>query len=164
MPINKFITYLILIINIGPIFAVQEVAVPAALTDAALHDAARVLKPGGTLILSTPNLACLPNRLLLALGIQPLFTEVSEEVVLGRRLRVLGQGGQPVGHLRVYTKPALLEFLTRQGFQVVRLHGVPFHEVGLLSLIEKATSIIPGLAMIFVVVARKPRDAAAPPG
>ena len=61
MPINKFITYLILIINIGPIFAVQEVAVPAALTDAALHDAA-CTKPGERQSSDAPNLAALPIR------------------------------------------------------------------------------------------------------
>src|SRR5438874_466949 len=54
--------------------------------DRALDDVQRVLSAGGRLILSTPNLACLPNRVLLALGIQPLFSEVSEEVVMGRRL------------------------------------------------------------------------------
>lgn len=37
----------------------------------AMSEAHRVLKPGGTLIVSVPNLASLHNRLLLALGVQP---------------------------------------------------------------------------------------------
>lgn len=36
-----------------------------------MSEAHRVLKPGGTLIVSVPNLASLHNRLLLALGLQP---------------------------------------------------------------------------------------------
>ncbi|MGN6795543.1 MAG: class I SAM-dependent methyltransferase, partial [Streptosporangiaceae bacterium] len=46
-------------------------------TDSAVEEAHRVLKPGGSLLLSTPNLAAWYNRGLLAVGIQPVFSEVS---------------------------------------------------------------------------------------
>jgi hypothetical protein len=116
-----------------------------------------VLKPGGHIILSTPNLACLPNRLLLPLGIQPLFSEVSETTVLGRVLRLLGEGGTPVGHLRLYTKRALLRYLGSQGFEVQVVRGAGFRWNGLLSQVEKAIAVAPSLAMILVVMARKDR-------
>src|ERR1700737_4734681 len=58
-----------------------------------MREIRRVLSPKGYLILSTPNLACLPNRLLLLMGIQPLFTEVSEDHIHGRHFRFLGQAG-----------------------------------------------------------------------
>src|ERR1700730_4526687 len=82
---------------------------------AAMQEVRRVLAPNGHLVLSTPNLACLPNRLLLLMGLQPVFTEVSEHLVLGRGFRMLGQRGQPVGHLRLYTNRALREFLESCG-------------------------------------------------
>jgi 2-polyprenyl-3-methyl-5-hydroxy-6-metoxy-1,4-benzoquinol methylase len=121
--------------------------------DFALDEVHRVLTSKGRLILSTPNLACLPNRLLVPLGLQPLFTEVSSTKVLGRWLRSLGQGGEPVGHLRVYTKRALVEFLREHRFRVLRVSGTAFHPTGVASTLERAISSIPSLAMIVVVLA-----------
>jgi SAM-dependent methyltransferase len=123
--------------------------------DQAIADVRRVLKLGGHLVLSTPNLACLPNRFLLPLGIQPLFSEVSEVAVAGRVLRAFGEGGQPVGHLRLYTKRALLAFLRVHGFDLEVVRGAGFHSSGLLSCIERAIAFAPGLAMVLVVMARK---------
>jgi SAM-dependent methyltransferase len=125
--------------------------------DEAIADVRRVLKPGGRLLLSTPNLACLPNRFLLPLGIQPLFTEVSKIAVFGRVLRAFGEGGQPVGHLRLYTKRALLQFLRAHGLDVEVVRGAAFHSSGLLSRIERAIAVSPGLAMVLVVMARMSR-------
>jgi len=122
----------------------------------ALKEVRRILKPHGYLILSTPNLACLPNRLLLMIGVQPLFSEVSEEHIHGRWLRMFGQGGQPVGHLRLYTKRALQEFISSSGFQILRMRGAAFHEAGLSGAVESAIANVAGLAMIFVVLARLP--------
>jgi 2-polyprenyl-3-methyl-5-hydroxy-6-metoxy-1,4-benzoquinol methylase len=123
--------------------------------DQAIADVRRLLRPGGHLVLSTPNLACLPNRVLVPLGIQPLFSEVSEITVLGRVLGMFGEGGQPVGHLRLYTKRALLAFLQLQGFTPQVVRGAGFHWGGALSQIEKAVAFAPGLAMVLVVLARK---------
>jgi SAM-dependent methyltransferase len=92
-------------------------------TDSAIDEIHRVLRPGGTLLLSTPNLAAWYNRGLLALGIQPIFSEVSLRGIYGR------PGSQVVGHLHMFTKRALTEFLADRGFTCERVMGAPYHDV-----------------------------------
>lgn len=127
--------------------------------DAAVDEIARVLRPDGHLLVTTPNLACLPNRLLLALGLQPLYSEVSEVKVLGRGSARLGEGGVPVGHLRLFTRRALTQFLDLHGFDLVTLRGVASGNPK-LDLLQRAASWFPGTAMIFVALARKRRPPA----
>ena len=93
--------------------------------DRLLRQLASVMHDDGLLVLSTPNLAYWVNRLLLPLGISPLFVENSAEVVLGRRLRRFGQGNQTQGHLRLFTHRAMLDLLGREGFPVRAAHSVP---------------------------------------
>ncbi|MEM3941803.1 MAG: methyltransferase domain-containing protein, partial [Candidatus Bathyarchaeia archaeon] len=60
----------------------------------------RVLKPGGKLILTTPNIASLFRRIRLLLGIQPQYTR----------------------HVHEYTKREVEELLMKHGFRMLRIN------------------------------------------
>jgi len=70
--------------------------------DHLLQEVHRVLKPGGSCIITTPNLAGWPNRLALLLGYQPFATAVSPEHEGAGKLIMKGDEGQ-WGHIRVFT-------------------------------------------------------------
>ncbi|MFJ8074136.1 class I SAM-dependent methyltransferase [Streptomyces sp. NPDC096176] len=118
--------------------------------DHALDELRRVLRPGGHLMLSTPNLAAWYNRVLLLAGVQPVFSEVSLRGIHGR------PGTQVVGHLRLYTARALRSYLSASGFREVRITGAPFHGVPrALRLLDRAACAVPGAASILLAHARR---------
>ncbi|MET8679393.1 class I SAM-dependent methyltransferase [Streptomyces sp. NPDC004647] len=118
--------------------------------DAALDELHRVLRPGGHLMLSTPNLAAWYNRGLLLAGVQPVFSEVSLRRIHGR------PGSAVVGHLRLYTARALKGFIAASGFEVVGIAGAPFHGVPRpLRTLDRAFCSLPSLASILHVHARR---------
>ncbi|MGI5826649.1 MAG: class I SAM-dependent methyltransferase [Patescibacteria group bacterium] len=77
-------------------------------TDFFLAEIKRVLKPKGTLIITTPNVASLGRRLLLLFGKNPYL-----EASLGFPTDLSS------GHVRFYTKDLLISFLEHKGFEVV---------------------------------------------
>jgi len=89
--------------------------------DALLRDLRTLLRPSGILILSTPNLGYYVNRLLLLVGISPLYVENSAERKLGRKTRLLGQNNPTEGHIRLFTYGAAKDLIAREGFEVERV-------------------------------------------
>jgi SAM-dependent methyltransferase len=73
-----------------------------------LEDVRRVLASGGVLLLTTPNLASLENRVRLLLGGYPRWVDAE-------------LGGE--GHVRAYTVPVLRRQLERLGFRVEAVKG-----------------------------------------
>jgi len=82
-------------------------------TDHMLTEIVRVLRSGGALVVTTPNLASLENRARLLLGRYPMWMDI----------RVEG-----TGHVRYYTPRMLRAHLRRHGFRVEQHVGnwVPF--------------------------------------
>lgn len=97
-------------------------------TDLFLQEIRRVLKIGGYLVISTPNLASFPNILFLLLGLQPIPAYVSDEIIVGTWYP-LGDsilGGKMPAHRRLFTLKALKELLEYYGFKVETSRGCGF--------------------------------------
>jgi SAM-dependent methyltransferase len=122
--------------------------------DLMLSEIRRVLAADGWLVLSTPNIVAWANRVLVPLGIQPLFTETSSEVHLGRRWAALGQGNQVQGHLKVFSHRALAEILWRTGFEVLQTRGMPGEFPAPVDRVDRLCARFPSIASDLLVVAR----------
>jgi SAM-dependent methyltransferase len=120
--------------------------------DALLEDLARLMGRDSVLVLSTPNLAYWVNRLLLLVGISPLFVENSARVKLGRRFRFLGQSNETQGHIRLFTYRAMRDLLELQQFELLRVRPVPVWNLPIDRLICRLS---PSLAPDVVYVTRR---------
>jgi hypothetical protein len=90
------------------------------------------------------------NRLLLLVGIQPVFSEVSLRGIYGR------PGKDVVGHLRLYTRRALVSFLEASGFADVRVEGARFEAMPRVSTpIDWLFARVPAAAAILLAEARR---------
>jgi SAM-dependent methyltransferase len=119
-------------------------------TDLAIREIYRILSPDGLLLIATPNLASWFNRIALLMGIQPAFSEVSSERVYGR------PGTETVGHLRLFTHRALLEFLSQEGFEVLQRRSSTFHALPRsIRFLDKFFALSPRLGANLVLVCKK---------
>ncbi|MCI0641897.1 MAG: class I SAM-dependent methyltransferase [Gemmataceae bacterium] len=95
----------------------------------ALYEMRRILKPGGRLLLSTPNLLSLRNRLSFLMGRTEYDTLDMPYDALKTEERI-GHSG----HFRVFSMPELIDLLQRTGFRVLsrEYDDVPWSEAGQL--------------------------------
>jgi ubiquinone/menaquinone biosynthesis C-methylase UbiE len=75
-------------------------------TEFFLQEAKRVLKKKGVLIVTVPNIVCLPNRIRVVLGLYPKY------IAPARKHWGVGE------HIRGFTKGTLTELLEKNGFEV----------------------------------------------
>lgn len=99
--------------------------------DALVKEMARVLRPGGSLVLTTPNLCAWYNRWLFLFGIQPIFIESStvDGSIGTGPLRHLKKQSRPVGHVRIFNRAAVVDLLHAYGFRVSSVRGASFERL-----------------------------------
>jgi SAM-dependent methyltransferase len=124
--------------------------------DLLVDESARVLRPGGHLVVTTPNLHAWFNRILFIAGIQPIFYETSTRstAVGAGVMRRLKHDTRPVGHLRLFNRTALTDLMRHAGFEPVAVRGARYHAVPRgLRWLDGAFCRRPSLASILVIVA-----------
>ncbi len=116
-------------------------------TDGFLKELNRCVKPGGFVLLTTPNLVSFENRLRSVLGIYPKWVDY----------RLQGSG-----HIRAYTPAILSNQLRSSGFKIKKVTGnwVPLIPQKYLDDIKVpwlsfTGALFPGLAMDIIIMAEK---------
>lgn len=115
-------------------------------TDLFVREIYRILKPGGYVVVSTPNLSSLHNLVSLVFGKQPSTAHVSNEVVLGNSLDPQRGIQHSRSHFRIFTPSALRDLFVHYGFEVDVLVGAGFYPLPMplssfLARIDKTHSV-----------------------
>ena len=124
-------------------------------TQGFVAEIARVLRPGGTVLFSTPNILWWKYRLDLLLGRYPDPLEY--------RLRF----GEDFGHVRTFTPALLRELAEEAGLDVVRVAGKRLGPISSLTrtpapvarALDRLATRLPGVSDDVLLVARKPAQA-----
>lgn len=110
----------------------------------------RVLKPGGKLLMSTPNLTSLGNRvsILLGRGFDNPFEEFNK----------LNRFGH-MGHVREYTASQVVQFLSNTGFTIERINYPNYRNVTfrlkISTIFRLGYQIFPKLRPYFQIISKK---------
>ena len=114
-------------------------------TDAFLQRCNRLVKSGGHLILSTPNINSLRNRVLVPFGAYPVGIEFRNVI----------------HHVRLYNVTTLKSHLAEHGFRIVSITGVSFlptrflHYPLLRRTSEGLADFLPAFCNNFIAIAQK---------
>lgn len=122
-----------------------------------LKETRRVLKGGGYLVITTPNLAAWFNRLIFLFGYQPFFLEPSTvDKTIGLKFtKHLTPHRKPVGHIRCFTLKALEDILELHRYKIILVKGnVGYYLPKFMKPLDTFFSFLPTLATDLTIVAR----------
>lgn len=85
--------------------------------DGMVRDVNRILRPGGLVLISLPNLGSWHNRVQLLRGYQPRDIEFSNEILAGAAPTY--RNAKPSGHIHIPTVRAFRELMAHHGFEEV---------------------------------------------
>lgn len=128
--------------------------------DLMLIEMNRILKVGGGLIITTPNLNSWVSRVLFPFGFQPINYECSTvSSTYGYRwLKKLKRQNWPVGHIRLFNRYSLEDLVRANGFEIIATKGAVFEHIPRpLRTLDKLFSHFPSLASGVLILARKIR-------
>lgn len=139
-----------------------EIIEHVADTDGMLEELHRVLRPGGHLLLTTPNLLAWYNRLLCLAGVTPMYVEHSYRASYGPSWSLCGRVTSAVGHLRIFTYTTLAMVLRQDEFEVLWIRGAARLPVRLLWPLDRLVARVrPRMAaqlMALAVRGERPAD------
>jgi len=127
--------------------------------DAFLDEVYRVLKPGGFLLLCTPNLASWHNVVALFMGWQPFPMTIYSEKRAGIGNPITLHRGEDVEHVamlhtRVYTLRAMRELLELHDFKILEASGSGYYPFP-ASIATRMTHLDPTHSVIQFIKAAK---------
>jgi 2-polyprenyl-3-methyl-5-hydroxy-6-metoxy-1,4-benzoquinol methylase len=118
----------------------------------------RIMKPSGTLILTTPNMNSWISRLVFLFGMQPINYEcstVSSTYGYGY-LKKFKKQDWPVGHVRLFNYLSLQDIVNDNGFEVQKISGAVFEFIPkYLKTLDKLFAFFPRLSSGLICVASK---------
>jgi len=117
----------------------------------------RVLRKGGYLLISMPNLGSYINRIALLFGFQPRDVEISRRV--SKQGFLPGYGGEYIGHIHSATLRAIKQVINGYGFNIIKIEGsrAPHVKSWLIKFLDVLFSR-PSLSRRFIILAQKPME------
>ncbi|MEM1714001.1 MAG: methyltransferase domain-containing protein [Desulfurococcaceae archaeon] len=134
-----------------------EVIEHLCMVDLFFQECYNKLKPGGLLLITTPNLVSWINRILVLFGQLPLLYDISYKYTVRRPFQ---RYASCYGHIKLYTPQSLIELASFYGFEPVECRGFPLpysKRWRLTRFLDEIFAKFPSLAANFAILFKSRR-------